>query len=230
MFVRYINPMSTKKAAKIAPILLAMLALGLTVTTLAAISTNNNPQNQKTPTTEPTLGPINQPVTSSQLPIDPSTDPTPALTTSPSPSTDPTTNPTATPTPMPSANPSPNPTPTPTPTTPPTIEAAPNLGLYTNSACTNILNSISWGSVAAGTNTTQTIYLKNLGTAPITLNLSVTTWQPTNASNYLSISWDQQGTTLNAGQSTQATITLTASAFVEGVMDFSNHIMVSGIS
>lgn len=228
--------MNTKKAAKIAPILLAILALGLTITTLAAISTNNNPQNQNTPTTQPTLVPTNQPVTTSQPTIDPSTDPTPVLTTTTSPNTNPTTTPTAPPAPTtaptlsPSANPSPKPIPTPTPTTPPTIEASLNLGIYTNNACTNLLNSISWGSVNAGTNTTQTIYLKNLGNTPITLNLSATAWQPTNASSYLSISWDKQAAILNAGQSTQATITLTISTSVEGITDFNTELIISGIS
>jgi hypothetical protein len=111
-----------------------------------------------------------------------------------------------------------------------TITTSPNLGTFSNSACTSSLSSISWGSVSAGTNTTQTIYVKNTGTGTMTLNLSASSWTPTNASSYITITWNKNGAILAAGQSTAATITLTVSPSITGITTFSNTITITGTS
>jgi hypothetical protein len=111
-----------------------------------------------------------------------------------------------------------------------TITTSPVIGVYTDSACTNALNTITWGSVAAGTNTTQTIYVKNTGTGTITLNLSTNNWTPTNSTNYITITWNKTGSTLAAGQSTAATITLTVSPSITDITTFSNTITIAGTS
>src|SRR5665647_1675547 len=110
-----------------------------------------------------------------------------------------------TPTPPPASAPAPTPTPTSTPIT------TPNVGVYSNSACTTNKTSITWASVAAGGSATQTVYVKNTGTASMTLNLAVSNWTPSTASNYITITWNQQGTVLAAGQSVAAILTLAVS-------------------
>jgi hypothetical protein len=80
----------------------------------------------------------------------------------------------------------------------------------------------------AGGSTTQTIYVKNTGTGTITLGLSTTGWTPTQASSYITVSWDKQGTQLTAGQSTQATITITVSPSITNITNFGNTISVLG--
>jgi len=86
------------------------------------------------------------------------------------------------------------------------------------------------GSLQAGGSTTQTIYVKNTGTGTLTLELSPTNWTPVQASTYITISWDKQGTQLSAGQSTQATVTITVSSSITGITNFSNTISISGTS
>jgi len=125
-----------------------------------------------------------------------------------------------TPTPAPSA------TPTPTPTSTPI--AAPNVGVYSDSACTTNKTAITWASVAAGGSATQTVYVKNTGTASMTLNLAVTNWTPSTASNYITITWNKQGTQLAAGQSVAATLTLAVSSSITGITSYSNTITISG--
>jgi hypothetical protein len=111
-----------------------------------------------------------------------------------------------------------------------TITTSPTIGTYSDSACTNALSTISWGSVAAGTNTTQTIYVKNTGTGTMTLNLSANSWSPSNANSYITVTWDKTGSTLAAGQSTAATVTLAVSSSITGITSFSNTITITGTS
>jgi archaellum component FlaG (FlaF/FlaG flagellin family) len=109
-----------------------------------------------------------------------------------------------------------------------TITTSPNIGVYSDSACTTNMTSINWGSVAAGGTATQTVYVKNTGTGSMTLSLAVSNWIPSGASTYITISWNQQGTQLSAGQSVTATITLTVSSSITGITSFSNTIAISG--
>jgi len=109
-----------------------------------------------------------------------------------------------------------------------TINAGPNIGVYSNSACTTSITSLNWGSVEAGGNATQTIYVKNTGTASVCIALAVNNWSPSTASTYMTLSWNQQGTQLSAGASTAATLTLTVLANATGITSFSNTISISG--
>ena len=109
-----------------------------------------------------------------------------------------------------------------------TITTSPNIGVYSDSACTTNMTSINWGSVAAGGTATQTVYVKNTGTGTMTLSLAVSNWSPSGASTYITISWNQQGTQLSAGGSVAATLTLTVSSSITGITSFSNTIAISG--
>lgn len=111
-----------------------------------------------------------------------------------------------------------------------TVTTSPSLGVYSDSGCTLNMTSISWGSVAAGDSVTQTFYVKNIGTGTMTLGLAISNWSPSNAGTYLTVSWNQQGTQLTAGESTAATITLTVSSTVSGFSSFSNTIAITGTS
>ncbi len=46
------------------------------------------------------------------------------------------------------------------------VTGSAGLGVYSNSACTIPLSSISWGNITAGTNVQRTIFLKNTSKAP----------------------------------------------------------------
>jgi hypothetical protein len=109
-----------------------------------------------------------------------------------------------------------------------TITTSPNIGVYSNSGCTTNMTAVNWGSIAAGGTASQTVYVKNTGTGSMTLNLATTNWNPAGASTYITITWNQQGTILTAGQSTAAIITLTVSSSITGITTFSNTITISG--
>jgi hypothetical protein len=108
------------------------------------------------------------------------------------------------------------------------ISTSPNIGVYSDSACTTAITSINWGSLSAADSSTYTVYVKNTGTASMTLSMTVSNWSPAGADTYLTVSWNQQGTELSAGQSVAAIITLTVSPSVTGITNFSNTITLTG--
>ena len=103
-----------------------------------------------------------------------------------------------------------------------------NVGVYSDSGCTQNCTSIDWGSIAPGNSSTRTIYVKNIGTIPMTLSMTTGSWVPPNANTYISLSWNQGGAVLTAGQSTTATLTLSASSDAGNITSFSFNIIITG--
>ena len=103
-----------------------------------------------------------------------------------------------------------------------------NVEAYTDSACTIPCTALSVGNVVPGSTATQTIYIKNNGTVPVTLTMTVSNWNPTTASSYLGLSWNRQNHALSAGNSVQATLTLTATASTGSLTDFSCTVTITG--
>jgi hypothetical protein len=108
------------------------------------------------------------------------------------------------------------------------IATSPNIGVYSDVACTQNLTSINWGSITPGNNVTQTVYVKNTGTGSMTLSMTVSNWSPAQADTYLTITWNKQGNQLTAGQSITATLTLAVAANITDITNFSNTITISG--
>ena len=96
-----------------------------------------------------------------------------------------------------------------------------NLAIYSDSGLTQNCTSINTGTVNPGGTATQTIYVKNTGTAPETLTMAVNNWNPTNAGSSLTLWWDRQNYVLSAGQSIQATLTLTVASNTGSLTTFS---------
>jgi len=108
-----------------------------------------------------------------------------------------------------------------------TIETL-NLGVYQDFACTQPLSSVNWGTLRPGTAANRTIYVKNTGNAAVSLNMTVTTWDPSIASSYVTLTWDRQGSVLAAGNTAQALMVLSVSANVNGFTEFSCTTIISG--
>lgn len=108
-----------------------------------------------------------------------------------------------------------------------TITAA-NVGVFSDSQCTQPLSSISWGTIAPGSSVSSTIYIKNTGNIPLTLNMATSGWNPTIAGNSITITWNREGTVLGADQSTPAELTLAVNSGISGVTTFSVNIIISG--
>jgi hypothetical protein len=103
-----------------------------------------------------------------------------------------------------------------------------NIGVYSDSGCTQNLTSINWGSIYPSNSTTRIIYVKNTGSLPIKLGMTTGSWMPSNANTYISLSWNRESTVLSAGQSIDATLTLSASSDAANITSFSCNITITG--
>jgi hypothetical protein len=103
-----------------------------------------------------------------------------------------------------------------------------NVGVYSDSECTQNCTSISWGSIYPGNSTSRIIYVKNTGTVPITITMTSGSWAPTDADDYLTLSWDQQNTVLDVDESVSANLTLSVDSDTDDLADFSFNIVITG--
>jgi hypothetical protein len=104
-----------------------------------------------------------------------------------------------------------------------------NVGIYKDSACTQTLTAIDWGNLTAGNQANYTLYVKNTGNSRQTLTMTTNAWSPSTASQYITISWDQNNTALNANQVLMATLKVTVSSTIDSsITAFSNNITITG--
>lgn len=109
------------------------------------------------------------------------------------------------------------------------INVSPGLGVYSDSACQNSVSIIDWGVITPGQNTTNIIYVKNVGVgASLILNMTISEWNPTSANDSIVISWNQEGAVIGPDQSIMATLTITVSPLITGISSFSNQITLTG--
>ena len=101
---------------------------------------------------------------------------------------------------------------------------------YRDFACTTGVSEVAWGSLAPGSSSTNTFYLKNEGTTSLTLSLDTTSWNPTSAPNYMTLSWDYNGQTIAPDQVIQVTLTLSVSQGINGINYFGFEIMINATS
>jgi hypothetical protein len=95
--------------------------------------------------------------------------------------------------------------------------------------CTVRVTEIDWGLVEPGHHVNVTIFLRNEGNAPITLSLHTENWSSSNASNYITLSWDYADQTVDPGTVLKASLTLAVSSNITGVMNFTFDIIIAGI-
>lgn len=103
-----------------------------------------------------------------------------------------------------------------------------NVDVYSDSLCTQECTSLNVGTLNPGGTATQTIYVKNTGTVLETLTMTTSNWNPAGASSSLTLSWDRQNYVLNAGQSIQATLTLTVGSNTGSLTNFSCDVTITG--
>jgi hypothetical protein len=109
-----------------------------------------------------------------------------------------------------------------------TISAV-NVGVYTDSACTNNCTTVTWGTTAPGNSATYTVYIKNTGNVPMSLTMTTSNWNPTTANGPISLTWNRQNYNITAGASVSATLTLTVSSSISSsITDFSFNIIITG--
>lgn len=109
------------------------------------------------------------------------------------------------------------------------VIASVNLAVYWDNTCTNSVTAIDWGTISPGGSKSVQVYVKNSGNIPITLSLSTESWNPSNAGNYITLTWDYiSGTKIQPGSVQKITLTLVVSSNVQGITNFSFNIVIAG--
>jgi len=86
----------------------------------------------------------------------------------------------------------------------------------------NKTGTIDWDEVWLGSSKNVTLYIQSVSNYKITINLNVTDWNPANISEYMTLSWDYNGTLFNPGETIQVTLTLSipsSQSFVRYLID-----------
>jgi hypothetical protein len=103
-----------------------------------------------------------------------------------------------------------------------------NVGVYSDYACSQNLESINWGDLTPGGSVNKTIFVKNTGNTEITLGMTKTNWSPAKADGPLTLVWNKEGTKLSVGKVATAVLTLAVSENVTDITTFSVTILISG--
>ena len=110
-----------------------------------------------------------------------------------------------------------------------TIETI-GVSVYSDIQCSSQLTSLEWGTLEPGGTQTETCYIRNIGNSPATLSMYASNWNPSNAGNYLILSWDYNGQPINPDTAVKITFTLSVDANIDGIASFSFDITIIGTS
>jgi len=103
------------------------------------------------------------------------------------------------------------------------------VGVYWDSDCTSNVTSINWGLLEPGETASVTVYIENKGSIPVSLNMTTDNWNPTSASDDITLSWNREGYVLNTTVPVvQTVLTLSVSPDTTGVTSFSFDIIITG--
>jgi hypothetical protein len=101
------------------------------------------------------------------------------------------------------------------------------VGVYGEQACTNPVYSINWGILEPGSSVDKTVYIRNEGNTAAKLSMTTSNWNPSNASNYITLTWNYGGQTINVNAVIQVKFTLTVSSSISGITNFSFDITIT---
>lgn len=100
-------------------------------------------------------------------------------------------------------------------------------GVYWDVNCTRLVQFIDWGKLEPASAKNVSVYIRNEGNEPATLFLTTENWNPPNASNFITLSWDYDGQMLSPFLVVQLTLTLSVSSAIEEIENFNFDIIIS---
>lgn len=102
------------------------------------------------------------------------------------------------------------------------------VSVYWESSCTNNVTSINWGLVEPGSEHNVHVWIRNEGTVPMTLSMTMDNWDPSLASMYITVGWNREAYVLDLGEALEAIITLSVSNDISDITSFSFDITIAG--
>lgn len=101
------------------------------------------------------------------------------------------------------------------------------LKAYADPELTKEVSTIYWGEIPKGSYSVTTLWLKCTSTVPSNLTMHTEAWDPAAAEQYLTLTWDYDGHTLNPGEVLELELKLTVAEETMGVTDFSFDIVLT---
>ena len=101
-----------------------------------------------------------------------------------------------------------------------------NVGVYSDGNCSDAVSFIEWGNIEPGSVENVSLFFRNEGTVAADLFLSTDNWSPSNASEFLTLTWDYSGQTLDLFEIIPIALTLQVSPSVSGIESFSFDIII----
>ena len=98
---------------------------------------------------------------------------------------------------------------------------------YADEACTKVCSEVDWGLIAPSEVKEVTIYLRNTGNAPVNLTMITENWSPMRASEFMTLSWDYDGTLVGVGGVHAVTLALSVDANISDISEFSFDIVIT---
>ena len=108
-----------------------------------------------------------------------------------------------------------------------TVKAV-GVGIYKDINFTVSVTQIDWGIVEAGESKNFSAYIVNRSNVPITLTMATENWNPTNASNFITLTWNYTGTQIAVDGYVLVTFVLSVNQTISGIDAFSFTIVVTG--
>ena len=102
------------------------------------------------------------------------------------------------------------------------------VGVYKDVSFTIPVTEINWGVLEPGESKNYSAYIKNESNVPITLTMYTENWNPLEASNFISLSWDYQGVSIEVDGSVPVTLILSVDSATAGFKTFSFTIVIVG--
>lgn len=109
-----------------------------------------------------------------------------------------------------------------------TAEAAASGSVFAGEGLVLNASTVDWGVLEPDTSANRTFRISNLLDEPMKLNLATSNWDPTNATEYMGLSWDDDGTPLLGLAYRDVTLTLNVYANVTGITNFYFDITIGG--
>jgi hypothetical protein len=109
-----------------------------------------------------------------------------------------------------------------------TVKAV-GVGVYKDVGCSQNVTSIDWGMIEPGAIVDFIVYVRNEGNTRITSNMTTLNWDPPQAAQYMSLSWNRENYLLEPMSKVQANLTLLVASNIEGITSFRFDIIITGI-
>ena len=102
--------------------------------------------------------------------------------------------------------------------------------VYADEELTTVLHEIAWGTLDPGESRSFNAWVKNTGNDAQKLILWTESWNPTNAQDSITLTWNYDNSWIGAGASIPVVFTLSVDPNITDIVNFSFDILVKGVA